>query len=151
MIRALSPIFNDVVARVIATLLPNGFDTTPDDGTLDTLAGHYNATGRIMVWDGASDRTVFASPRINHCFRAWHDATHLATRNGFDAEGEHRTAIAQCGHVAQLGLSARDRRIVQRLIMCEVDGQVSYYENTGEFVEDQHGFARHCLETYSTR
>lgn len=138
--------FNVAVRHIASRLFPCGFDTTPDatlaPSTLDGLKAHIAATGRMLVWSGASDATIFACPETNHAFRAWHDWCHWRFSLPFDLAGERAAAAVQKGHLATIyGRSHPDLARWQRLVDIEVTGQVEHYEATGEFVEDQMAFA----------
>lgn len=39
-------------------------------------------SGRVVVWDGASDATIYGDARVNHAFRAWHDAARDVRETG---------------------------------------------------------------------
>jgi hypothetical protein len=84
--------------------------------------------GSMVVWSGASDRTVFGDPAVNWAFRAVHDAMHLATGLGFSPAEEiemgRRQASTFDGGVADI-------------VFLETAGQAEYFLRTGKFVEDQ--------------
>ena len=98
--------------------------------------------GSLLIWEGASDATIYRDARVNHAFRAWHDAMHIAGNLGFTLADE----IAACE------LQIRDARLrypqipssVIALIRAEVIGQAQYFEAHGEFPLDQKQF----IETY---
>lgn len=137
--------FNVAVRHIASRLFPCGFDTTPDElfapMTLDGLKDHIAATGRMLVWEGASDGTIFACADTNHHFRAWHDWCHWRHDLPFDLAGERAVAEVQKSHLATLYRGNPSLARWQRLIDIEVTGQVEHYHTTGEFVADQMGFA----------
>lgn len=83
----LYPALNKAVEHIVDVLMPDGFDTTDNEEHCNTyrkLEGYHKATGgRIIVWTGASNRTIFGAPEINHAFRAWHDWCHLVLEADF--------------------------------------------------------------------
>lgn len=81
--------FNVAVNTVARRLLPCGFDVAADSPTTHkALVSHYRATGRVLVWSGASEKTVFACRETNYAFRAWHDSKHILFGLPFTMEGE---------------------------------------------------------------
>ena len=93
---------------------------------------------RLVGWDGASDKTIYRDPKVNHAFRAWHDAEHVAGAHAFDLEGEAATCRAQIA-----GLLKRYPQAPQWLldiVRREVIGQVEYQNATGHFPMDQEAF-----------
>lgn len=108
--------------------------------TFAELASH---DGReLVVWEGASDATIFGDARVNHAFRAWHDATHKRHAFGFTLAGERATCEAQCAELLALWPLASPLAAV---IRCEVIGQAEYFATHGAFPLDQIGFARAYL------
>lgn len=86
-------------------------------------------TGSLIVYDGASENTVYGDPKVNHAFRAWHDALHLSLNADFTSEGEYRVGIEQARLI--------DSDIMARIILAEVNGQVEYFERHGCFPANQ--------------
>jgi len=51
---------NVAVLTIANRLMPCGWDVGVDaPSTYEELVEHYETTGRIKVWDGASDRTIY--------------------------------------------------------------------------------------------
>lgn len=139
---ALDPTFDEAIMAAVKAFLPRGFYAQPEaPSTLDGIIGHYRATGRVRVWDGASDHTIFGSPRVNHAFRAWHDLCHIAGNFPFTLEGEKAAAEMQKGHLKWLFPDHPSLERWCRLIDIEVVGQAEHFEATGQFPEDQRAFA----------
>jgi hypothetical protein len=90
---------------------------------------------QLTVWDGASDRTIWGDARVNHAFRAWHDARHIDGLCAFDPEGEARACEMQCRDI--LAAYPRAPKLWLDAIRAEVNGQVQFYVNTGAFPSDQ--------------
>lgn len=95
-------------------------------------------SGGMIVWDGASDSTVYGDACVNHAFRAWHDAAHIAGAFPFTLSGE----IAACEfQLTQLrDAFPRHPQSWDALIRAEVIGQAEYYSVHGEFPSDQYAF-----------
>lgn len=94
------------------------------------------AAGSLVVWPGASERTIYGCPRVNWAFRAWHDLIHLQLGADFTLEGEVRVAKEQA---RLLG----DR--LGELVLAEVKGQAEYYQRHGYFPVDQVSFIQNYL------
>lgn len=101
-------------------------------------------SGGMLVWAGASEHTIYRDPCVNHAFRAWHDAAHIAGGFGFTLEGERAACEYQIAEALR-----RYPRIAPRvlgLIRAEVIGQAEYYATHGEFPIDQEAFIREYLK-----
>lgn len=140
---------NDAVILLLDQLLPNGFDTTDNARSVDTadkLQRIWDITGRVLVWTGFSNHTVYDSPKINYAARAWHDYCHIIGHYPHNHIGETAALSVQKAMVRQLRLWDEDR--ICRLLDLEVIGQVEYYYRTGRFPSNQmeftHWFMRTC-------
>lgn len=146
------PRFNEMVQVAVDALMPDGFDTTDDPtvcDTLDKVKRHYRKTGRIVVWTGESDNTVFGDPQVNHAFRAWHDYVHVNFDLPFTEAGEHTVMQIQQRQVDTLGgyaFTAQEKKLFWDLLECEIDGQIKEFVRTGDFVKDQRAFAQKYME-----
>lgn len=133
--------FNVAVMAIADRLLPCGFDVRDDaPSSYAELRQHYNATGRIAVWSGASDRTIFGDTEINFAFRAWHDARHILGDFDFSLLGEARTCFAQIQDVERLYTGHHRLPFWRALLRAEVIGQASYAHAWGDFPADQRDF-----------
>lgn len=135
--------FNIATLHACNRVLPCGFDVSdnaPD--TFEGLCAHYEKTGRILVWSGASDKTIFGDCEINYAFRAWHDASHI--RGGFDfsLSGEIQTAGLQALDLMSIYGKGKAYDAFERLLFAEIIGQALYERANGGFPIDQIGFAR---------
>ena len=97
----------------------------------------YNVTGKLVIWAGSSDNTIWGGPADNWRFRAWHDMCHI--RSGmcdkvdcFTAPNEIELSRFQC-----IGLSDRFGMAVD----IDIAGQARHYATTGQFVDNQVTFA----------
>jgi hypothetical protein len=97
----------------------------------------YNVTGKLVIWAGCSDRTIWGGPADNWRFRAWHDLCHIKSGmcdkvDCFTANSEIELSRFQClGLSDGLGLA----------VDIEIAGQAGHYAKTGRFVDDQIRFA----------
>ena len=85
----LSRKLNAAVLAMVNNLLPMGYDVSdnaPD--TYEKLVNHVNKTGRILVWSGASETTIYGDREVNYAFRAWHDYVHFTHQLGFSVLDE---------------------------------------------------------------
>ena len=133
--------FNVAVNQIAGRLMPCGFDVAgvaPD--SLDQLNRVIEDSGRMLVWDGASESTIFADPETNYAFRAWHDWCHHKGQFAFDREGERQAAEMQCEHIRELYGNSRLSSYMQRLVKAEVLGQAEYFDIHGKFPENQRAF-----------
>ena len=138
--------FNVAVNHIASVLFPTGFDvadTAPS--SLSELQQHVAATGRMLVWDGASDATIFGDDETNFAFRAWHDWCHLFGGFTFDLAGETLAMQMQQRHIRTLyGNGAQTDRWC-KLLEAEIVGQARYHAATGAFPADQVAFTRQYL------
>jgi len=90
------------------------------------------SSSSLIIWSGASDRTIYGDARVNWAFRAWHDAMHLKQGLGFTVEAELELARIQASQCTS--------DLMAELVYCEIAGQVEYFAQTGQFVADQVAF-----------
>lgn len=134
--------FNVAVNHIAAKVLPRGFDVSADaPPDYDSLVAHYRATGRVLVWSGASERTIFADAHVNHAFRAWHDARHISGGHDFSRNGEFCTMVDMMADVSAIydGQTAATFRTILR---AEILGQREFQDRFGGFPLDQMAFVR---------
>lgn len=138
----LSKQFNAAVLTMAGLVLPRGFDVLDDaPQTFEALQGYYDKTGRVAVWSGASDHTIFADREVNYAFRAWHDANHLRFAQPFTLAGEMIVADLQKGQLEKRYGKGRYTDFYKALIEMEVVGQAEYFAEFNKFPEDQMEFA----------
>jgi hypothetical protein len=135
---------NAAVLTMVNKLLPCGFDITEDEkaapGTLKELNAHVAKTGRILVWSGASDETIFGSPDINHAFRAWHDWCHWRLQAEMNAVGEYAVYVEQCAHLNTVYPGHPKLGMWMDLLFVEIVEQNAFHERTGHFPANQRAF-----------
>lgn len=146
MLKPLNRRLNNSVLAIVDILMPQGYQVTDDEKEVDTFKKiwwRHHYTGLIRVWSGASDKTIFGDPKVNHAFRAWHDHTHIVNKLSF--KPEHEVAVCEI-QKKQLRAYLRNGRGLYAeelvdLIDIEICGQLAYYQLTGNFVKDQRDFA----------
>lgn len=138
MTQSLYPPFDNTILSIVRLYMPDGFDTTPDAERVDSLekiTKIHHKTGRVCVWSGQSANTIFATPEINHAFRAWHDLVHIQESLPFTLQGEIEVCMVQKRHVSHY-CKACHVQPIQRLLEIEVIEQVKHYLKTGKHVKD---------------
>jgi hypothetical protein len=115
------------------------FDESDIEGTFQKHLDRYEETGKIHIWRGASEGTIFASEQVNHYFRAWHDYIHITKRLGYDFIGE--TAVCQI-QMAELPV---EWYFEKQLVNCEIVAQALHFMKFEEFVSNQRLFTLRFL------
>lgn len=140
--------FDELTIAMSRKHWPDGFDTTDNPDLIRTLADlkhRVRHDGRLTVWSGACENSIYCDPRVNWHARAWHDAVHLLLNAEFDTAGETRVMRFQQQQVCR----AVQRPIVRKrcclLLECEIAGQLEHLERTGRFPENQREFAARWL------
>lgn len=109
-------------------------------GTDAEMIRHFRETGRICVWAGASDGTVYGPRRANWGYRAWHDWCHIKSgvcnrQHGplgcFEPAAEQDVTSYQ---IAPLGTAFAE------LVKADTAGQTAYYGLHNEYVPHQGEF-----------
>ena len=136
MMRALSPDFN----RIALELAPRNFVARGDAPS--TFAELMRAPS-LVVSDTYSLATIYGDARVNHAFRAWHDATHRAGQYDFTLEGERATRQDQWAQILRRYPCAPAEW--HHILYAEIDAQVEHATRTGEFPSDQATFVRTIL------
>jgi hypothetical protein len=143
---------NAAVLTICNRVLPGGYDVSdaaPD--TYDELIAHLDAGGRMLVYAGGSERTIYGDPEVNFAFRAWHDWCHWRGRFDFSHEGERAACAMQGDHLVTIyGESSQTRRW-RCILQAEIIGQREYFDRHGVFPEDQRAFVAAYLGDHSPR
>lgn len=141
--------FDIATMHMASRLFPKGFDTsdTLDVNSLDDVRAAIAANhGRMIVWSGASDRTIYGDPSVNHAYRAWHDWCHLDTGGDFSVDGEQKAARRQMDQLSEVfGEGHEDFALWCFLLHCEGVEQAAYTHRTGNFVVYQREFTGRLL------
>ena len=144
--------FNVAVMTIARRLFPAGWDVTMDANKapydLESLTAHIADTGRMLVWGGSSDSTIFACPEHNYAFRAWHDWCHWHLQVPMDDEGEYLTYLLMCQHLAEVYPGdTHNKRLWFTILYIEIVEMNRYFHRTGMFPEDQRAFVEQGLHT----
>ena len=110
------------------------------DGVVAEVRAAMGGGRAVRVYAGASERTIYWRPEVNHAFRAWHDLTHAWHGFDFTTEGEIATARAQIAYMGDV--TGIDRGDAVRLLYADTIGQVEYFARHGAFVPDQVAFVQ---------
>ena len=137
--------FNCMVMTMANITAPSWTVSEDAPETFDELVKVSKERGQIVVWNGASDNTIFGEPEFNYAFRAWHDSAHIRANAYFTKAGEVEACQQQIEDMyARYGVSAQTEKWAQ-MIRIEVIGQAMHFEQTGTFPEDQRAFMRDML------
>jgi hypothetical protein len=97
-----------------------------------------NSTASLVVWSGASDKTIYGDSSVNHAFRAWHDSLHLKLNADFSSTGERLVALEQARLISGDSLGM--------VLMAEIVGQLEYFQVHGSFPVDQVEFIKQYVK-----
>ena len=101
----------------------------------------YGTCFVLPVWDGGSENTIYPDAETNYAFRAWHDSIHLANGYSFSREDEIKIGLIHMQQARRAGLSKLD----QDVLIADTIGQIEYYYERGQFVQDQARFVTDVL------
>ena len=146
--KGLSRKLNVAILTMANKLLPTGFDVSDNaPNSYESLIDHVDKTGRISVWSGASEKTIYGDHEVNYAFRAWHDFVHYTNKLEFSVLDEIKVCIIQCDQlVKRFGNSMEVQKFVSYL-QAEIIGQAQYEVHYGEFPIDQCAFVLDYVET----
>jgi hypothetical protein len=148
--RPASPVcihFNVAVHAIANRLYPCGFDVGPTGPqSLEELNALLDNGGRLMVWDGASETTMFDCRETNYAWRAWHDWCHYKLQAPFNMDGERLVVEMQKDHLRTV-YGANHPLMAKWCAMVDADiiGILEYHERTGEYPEDQRAVVEQYL------
>lgn len=145
-IMTLSHAFNCAVQTMARTYCPNGWDVSPDldVGSLEALQKAVAYNGRMIVWGGASDKTIYGDTETNYAYRAWHDACHLMGGFPFTLDGEQAATRLQIRQL--ISAYGRTNALTWGLLLhCEAVEQTVHFLNYEDFVDDQLRFTQDFL------
>jgi hypothetical protein len=136
--------FDRELNRVILELAPRhvarAYSLNADANTApEALAQMFTGDG-FLVFDGGSDATIYADPRVNFAFRAWHDMHHIKAARGFTLPAERDVCESQLREL--VAAYPRAPRAWLDLIRAEIIGQAEHFARFGEFPIDQAAFIR---------
>lgn len=113
----------------------DNFDSDNIEATFENHKKIYRETGKIYIWTGCSENTIFGSPEINHKFRAWHDYIHLNYFLGYSIIEESIVCDIQ------KDMLPVDWIFERKLIECEIRGQAHYFYLNNKFINNQRLFS----------
>lgn len=122
--------FNQLILNQASKLDYIVKDTAPND--IQSVLGH----SQLVIWSGQSDNTIWQDAKVNHAFRALHDALHIESRLGFTPLEEIELGRIQASKYSGL---------LADLVYCEVSKQAEHYLKHGTFLVDQVGFTLNYL------
>lgn len=138
--------YNVAVLHICNAILPRGFEVSANaPQNYAELRAHFQSTGKICVWSGASDNTIFADKEVNYAFRAWHDAKHITGNFDFSFTGEFDAYMAQCADISAIYDGSNSIKF-RAITFAEIIGQRLYSDKFGGFPLDQYGFVKSYLE-----
>lgn len=150
MFNLLSRSFNVAVLQACNRVLPLGFDVSDKaPESLESLLSHYQNHGRVLVWSGASEHTIFGDREVNYAFRAWHDSRHIVGNHDFTFEGESAVCDMQVQDLLAIYGKCDAFYKFERLLIAEVIGQALFFEARGAFPENQIAFTSAYLKNPS--
>ena len=138
--------FENAMRKIVFAKLKIKYTVTDSEeyGTLEAITNYSNDNeGRLMIWKGASDETIFSRPAYNWMFRAWHDHHHVKRQYAFNEQGEYDVFKEQVKDVDTY-IRPLDEALADYMIMlldAEVNGQVQAFLKDGAFISDQKQFA----------
>ncbi len=140
----LSTAFNVAVITMANKVCPNGYDVANESAphTLKALKGYVKNTGRILVWSGASDSSIFACQETNWAFRAWHDWNHWRYELPFTDKGEAAVCKKQQQQIRDQYGAGQQTEYFCSLLYFEIMEQLDYKNMFGQFPDNQIGLAK---------
>lgn len=137
---------NCAIMHITSRLFPCGFDVSEHaPSTYDGLVSMIEERGRMVVWNGASDTSIYGDVEVNYAFRAWHDWCHWRGKHDFSEEGERASYVMQCQHLTGLYGDSPMVRRWHYILHAEIIGQVAYSNIHGDFPRNQLEFVKHWL------
>jgi hypothetical protein len=118
----------------------DNFDSNDIEATFESHKKIYRETGKIHIWTGASEGTIFGSEKINHYFRAWHDYIHLNYNLGYSITEESIVCNIQRDMIPN------EWHFEKELINAEIIGQAHYFYMNKDFVKNQRLFTSIYLD-----
>lgn len=137
---------NVAILHIASRLFPTGFDVGANaPETFEAINEHIARTGRMLVWNGASENTIYDDAEVNYAFRAWHDWCHWFGHFDFSLGGERLAAEMQKAHLRSLYVGCKELTRWEAIIDAEVNGQAAYAEYWGIFPNHQRAFVEAYL------
>lgn len=142
---------NVAVMHMASIVCPAEFDVSDKaPSTMAELTEFVETNGRIMVYSGASEKTIYADREVNYCFRAWHDWCHWKGRFDFSLKGETAVRRMQSDHLRLLYGDTAITRRWRKILYIEIVEQWLFNKRHGYFPDDQMSFTRSYLKKLAT-
>jgi hypothetical protein len=138
---AMNATYEATVLHIVDDVLAIPYDVAsiaPD--TLQGVTNHWRLTGRLLVWDGACDTTVFSAPSVNHAFRAFHDYCHVQNQRAFNEHGERLACADQIQIIRDAIADQRKADIAARHCWADIVGIIEHRNTYGNFPTNQRAF-----------
>jgi hypothetical protein len=103
----------------------------------NTETGLWEPKSELVIWNGASDKTMFLEAKNNWEFRAIHDQLHMESGLGFTIAEEIELGRIQANQF---------EGVLADLVYIEIAKQAEYFRDNGEFVENQLQFTSDMLK-----
>lgn len=122
-------------------ILPDFRPDAPNEYTELLKAGSKMAfTGRLPIWNGASETAIYLHSSTNMQFRFWHDMGHLETGLSFSAADEEK--LQRAHHIPLIERFGVERgSLAWKLYEADTVGQIEHYLAFGDFPADQLRFS----------
>lgn len=118
----------------------DNFDSNDIEATFESHKKIYRETGKIYIWTGESENTIFGNEKINHYFRAWHDYIHLNYNLGYSITEESIVCNIQRDMLPNEWIFEKE------LINAEIIGQAHYFYMNNNFVKNQRLFTVNYID-----
>ena len=109
----------------------------------------YNDTGYFHINGESSNLTIHTNPKYNIKFRAIHDKMHYDFKLDFKFNSEILLSkITECVLFAwahDQGYAVHDIDNACKIVDAEINGQIKYYQENGDFVKNQREFVLNYL------
>lgn len=136
----------DAVARAMREAGTPAYDIMDEAPRTDVeVIRHYRETGRLAVWAGASDGTIYGPREANWMYRAWHDWCHVSSgvcNRMHGPLGCFEPAAEQDVTAFQIRTLGTD---FAEVVKADTAGQTAYYGLHGGYVDHQGGFVLDLL------
>lgn len=138
--------FNVAAMAFAVNVMPQGWLTQESYAlspkSLLDLNNAVRSTGKIVVWGGHTDSTIFGCPEHAAAFMAWHDWVHWSYQLPWNIAGEAAAAYIQCFQVIrEYGADDETTQWCAYILCCilgrAIDGQLA-----GLYPEDQRAYAQ---------
>lgn len=141
--RALDTDFNKAVLSIANKLVPSYDISDNAPNTYKDMVKYFKEHGKLCIYNGASDKTIFADSNVNIAFRAWHDYYHLTKELQFTDLGEYIVSNYQATDIMVYCLENNklDKlNLWLNLLDIEINEQVQFFNENNYFIEDQYKF-----------